>query len=297
MRVLTIGSINLDHVLTVDHLALPGETLATSDYAEVAGGKGLNQSIAAARAGAEVSHAGVIGHAGVGLRDLIAEAGCDVSLIQESDVAQGAAYIQVDAHTGENSIVIVAGSNAEVTPSFVNVALSSVGEGDVVLLQNEVTSVPYILAACATRKIPVVLNPAPCTNDIREADLTGVSWLVVNEVELAQIAGTEDAAEGFQWLRRRAPEASLVVTFGSRGSVAYTAEGVFKQAARTVEAVDTTGAGDTFIGYFLAGLAEGKDVTACLELATAASAICVTRAGAAPSIPWRDEVDELLGDC
>lgn len=295
MRVLTIGSINLDHVLTVDHLVRPGETLAAGGYARAAGGKGLNQSIAAARAGARVAHAGIIGHEGAFLRDLMAEAGCDVSLVRERDVPQGAAYIQVDARTGENSIVIVAGSNAAVTPAFADEALDTVGAGDVVLVQNEVTSMPHILSACAERHIPAILNPAPYTSEIGAADLSAVSWLVVNEVELALMTGTGDADEAMRWLERRAPGASLLVTLGSKGCLALTGDGTFRQAARRVAAVDTTGAGDTFIGYFLAGLAEGKDVPGCLELATAAAAIAVSRPGAAPSIPWRIEVDELLG--
>lgn len=295
MRVLTIGSLNLDHTLTVDHLAAPGETLTALGYATAAGGKGLNQSLAATRAGANVAHTGIIGKGGEPLRRLLADEGCDVTYVREADVCQGAAYIQVARDTAENSIVIVAGSNAAVTPAFVDEVLGSAESGDVVLLQNEVSSVPYILDSCARLSIPCVLNPAPYTPDIADADLSALTWLVVNEVEMAQITGVADAEAAYGWLTERAPSASLVVTFGSRGSCAYTAEGAFFEPARAVKAVDTTGAGDTFIGYFLAGLGEDMDVPGCLRLATAAAALEVSRAGAAPAIPWRAEVDALLG--
>ena len=161
MSVLTIGSLNLDHVLNVDHLVNPGETLAADSLATTAGGKGLNQSLAAVRAGASVLHAGAVGSAGVVLKDLLAENGCDVHLVDEVDVGQGCAFIQVDSHTGENAIVLFAGSNHALTEQRVDEILDCASLGDVVLLQNEVSCVTYALASCAKRGIQCLAPPYP----------------------------------------------------------------------------------------------------------------------------------------
>ena len=294
MSVLTIGSLNLDHVLSVKHLVNPGDTLAASSLTTTAGGKGLNQSLAAVRAGATVLHAGAVGAGGLVLKDLLAQNGCDVHLIDEVDVEQGCAFIQVDACTGENAIVLFAGSNHALTDQRVDEFLDCVTPGDVVLLQNEVSGVTHALAACAERGIPCVLNPAPMSDDIAAADLSAVSWLVVNEVETAQLTGEREPDAVWAKVSERWPNTSLLLTRGEQGSVAYTRDERYMQPALSVQAVDTTGAGDTFLGYFVAGLEEGLPLPRCLSLATCASAVCVTRAGAAQAIPWRDEVEAML---
>lgn len=294
MSVLTIGSLNLDHVLSVKHLVNPGETLAASSLATTAGGKGLNQSLAAVRAGATVLHAGAVGAGGLVLKDLLAKNGCDVHLIDEVDVEQGCAFIQVDARTGENAIVLFAGSNHALTDQRVDEFLDCVAPGDMVLLQNEVSGVTHVLATCAERGIPCILNPAPMSDDIAAADLSAVSWLVVNEVEAAQLTGEREPDAVWAKVSERWPNTSLLLTRGKQGSVAYTGDERYLQPALSVQAVDTTDAGDTFLGYFVAGLEEGLPLPRCLSLAACASAICGTRTGAAQAIPWRDEVEAML---
>ena len=245
-------------------------------------------------AGSTVLHAGAVGAAGLVLKDLLAQNGCDVHLIDEVDIEQGCAFIQVDARTGENAIVLFAGSNHALTDQRVDEFLDCVTPGDVVLLQNEVSGVAHALATCAERDIPCVFNPAPMSDDIATANLSAVSWLVVNEVEATQPTGEHEPDAVWTKVSKRWPNTSLLLTRGKQGSVAYTGGERYLQPAFSVQAVDATGAGDTFLGYFIAGLEEGLPLPRCLNLAACASAICVTRAGAAQAIPWRNEVEAKL---
>lgn len=290
MSILSIGSMNLDYTYQVPHLVLPGETLAATGMATNPGGKGLNQTLALARAGAKVRHAGCIGPAGATLRDLLADNGVDVSLVQEVEAPQGSAFIQVDETTGQNSIVLYGGSNHALTEARVEELLDAALPTDTVVLQNEVSAMDAILAGCARRGIPVVINPAPFSDDLLEADLSAVRWFVVNEVEVAQLTGEHDPDAAWEVVRTRWPQAGLVVTLGELGSICI-CDGVrIEQPAFPVEAVDTTAAGDTFIGYFVAGLEDGLPLSDCLRRASLAAAVAVTRPGAAPSIPWRSEL-------
>lgn len=291
MGVLSIGSMNLDYVYRVPHLVKPGETLTASAMETNPGGKGLNQALALAKAGASVRHAGCVGRTGEPLRDLLAEHGVDVSLVQTVDVPQGSAVIQVDEATGQNSIVIFGGSNRALSESRVTELLDTAKDDDVVLLQNEISAMGSILTGCAKRGLAVILNPAPYSDDLATMDLSSLAWLIVNEVEVAQLTGTENPDMAWTVVRDRWPQASLVVTLGERGSVCFSGDERIVQPAFAVDAVDTTAAGDTFIGYFVAGLQEGLPLPRCLARASLASAIAVTRPGAAPSIPTRDEVD------
>ena len=291
MGVLSIGSLNLDYVYQVPHFVQPGETLTATSMTTNPGGKGLNQALALAKAGVAVRHAGCIGAAGTVLRDLLAEHGVDVSLIQVVDAPQGSAVIQVDEATGQNNIVIFGGSNRALTESRVLELLDAAYADDVVVLQNEISAMDSILAGCARRGLPVILNPAPYSDDLAEMDLSSVAWLIVNEVEVAQLTGTDDPEAAWAIVRNRWPHTSLVVTLGEKGSVCFSGDERFTQGAFAVDAIDTTAAGDTFIGYFVAGLQEGLPLPRCLERASLASAIAVTRPGAAPSIPAKAEVD------
>lgn len=291
MGVLCIGSMNLDYVYRVPHLVLPGETLTASAMTTNPGGKGLNQSLALAKAGAAVRHAGCVGAAGIVLRELLSEYGVDVSLVQMVDEPQGSAVIQVDDETGQNSIVIFGGSNRALTESRVAELLGAAYDDDIVVLQNEISSMKSILAGCAEHGLPVVLNPAPYSDDIAEMDLSAVAWIIVNEIEVAQLTGTDDPDAAWAIVRSRWPRTSLVVTLGEQGCICFSGDERFVQPAFAVDAIDTTAAGDTFIGYFVAGLQEDLPLPCCLERASLASAIAVTRPGAAPSIPEKAEVD------
>lgn len=290
MTILNFGSVNIDHVYRVEHLVRPGETIASSDYRQFSGGKGFNQSIALARAGAKVSHAGRIGADGVWLREQLASDGADVRFLEVIDGPSGHAIIQVDA-AGENSIILFGGANRTFTPQDAAAILAHFGAGDWLLLQNEISAMPEILRLAGERGLRVVFNPAPMGPEVLDYPLDGVSMFVVNETEGEAFTGESEPDAILAGMRARFPGATVVLTLGAEGAIYDVGDRRIAVPAQKVTAVDTTAAGDTFIGYLLAGLAAGDDPQAALEIATRAAAICVTRPGAAPSIPHREEID------
>ncbi len=292
MSILVFGSLNIDHVYQVEHLVRPGETLPSTEYRRFQGGKGANQSVALARAGANVLHAGRIGPDGLWLRDAIAAEGVDVTHVGIDNQPTGHAIIQVDPE-GENAILLYGGANLTVTSDDANYVLSHVGEGDWLLLQNEISSLPAILREAFYRGLNVAFNPAPMTPEVLSYPLKGVSVFVVNQTEGAALAETEDASPEriVEALQTRFPLAAILLTLGGDGSLYARGGECIRTPAVAVDAVDTTAAGDTFIGYFLAGLVAGESVTQSLAMASQAAALCVTRPGAAISIPRRSELE------
>ena len=309
MRILDLGSLNVDYVYRVDSFLVPGETKAALSREVHAGGKGLNQSVAAARAGARVWHAGKLGSGGELLERTLREAGVDVSLLRPSPLPTGHTFIQVDA-AGQNCILLYGGSNRDIGEADLEAFLAPFGEGDLVLLQNEINDLPRAMRRAKERGLAIAFNPSPMEEGLRDYPLELVDLFILNEVEAQALAGRREAdgaAEGLTGKREpetaigalleRAPGAAVVLTLGSEGAIyARGAAGRpgsvrVRQAAYRVEAVDTTAAGDTFTGYFLAATAEGMGPAAALDLAAKAAALCVTRRGAAPSIPTRAEVD------
>ena len=285
--ILNFGSVNIDHVYTVPHFVRPGETLASERYAVFSGGKGFNQSTALARAGAKIAHAGMIGADGAWLKDSLASDGADVTHLAVHDEPTGHAVIQVDA-SGQNCIIICGGANRAITPHYAEEVLSRFGDGDTLLLQNEISAIPEIMRAAKARGLRIVFNPAPMGQEVLDYPLDLVDLFIVNEVEAAELAGT--AADSppdtvLDSLRAKFPRAGVVLTLGSAGSVADIGGERVAVAAKRVKAVDTTAAGDTYIGYFLAARQRGLPLREAMEKATEAAAICVTQAGAAPSIP------------
>ena len=289
MKILNFGSCNLDYVYTLDHIVAPGETESTDAFDLFPGGKGLNQSIAAAKGGAEVYHAGCIGRDGGILRDIMAQSGVNLSCLRQVDLPNGHAIIQV-SRKGENSIFLFAGSNNAVTKEQVDAVLSEFSAGDILLLQNEINLVPYIVKKGFEKGMQIVLNPSPFNEKISEIDFSCLSYLILNEVEAREIAEGADPDECLANLRKRYPFLNIVLTLGTKGCVYRGGEEALFHPAFRVQVVDTTAAGDTFTGYFLASLAEGLAVEECLRRASAASALAVSRMGAAPSIPYKEEV-------
>lgn len=289
MTILNFGSVNIDHVYRVEHLVRPGETIASSDYRQFSGGKGFNQSIALARAGASVSHAGRIGADGVWLREQLAGEGADVRFLQVIDSPSGHAIIQVDA-SGENSIILFGGANRTFTPDDAAEILSHFGPGDWLLLQNEISAMPEILRLAVERGLRIVFNPAPMGAEVLGYPLDAISIFVLNEVEGEAFTGASEPEAILKGMRQRFPTATVVLTLGAAGSIFDDGMQRIAVPAQKVAVVDTTAAGDTFIGYFLAGLSAGDSPQNALEVATRAAAICVTRPGAAPSIPRREEL-------
>ena len=293
MGIINFGSMNVDHVYSMPHFVQPGETLQSNAYNIYCGGKGLNQSVAAARAGAKTIHAGMCGKGGEMLLEFLGSNGVELSFLGKPDVAQGHAIIQV-SESGENSIILFPGSNYAVTKEYVDGVLDQQQAPQYVMLQNEISEVPYIIEAAYKKGFPVVLNASPFDASLLEIDYSKVSWLLVNEIEGGCITGETKPEAILAKLREKYPETGVVLTLGKEGSICARGDTVIHQGIFAVNAVDTTAAGDTFTGYFIAGLDAGLAMEEALCRASAASAIAVTRPGAAPSIPFADEVTAFL---
>ena len=203
-------------------------------------------------------------------------------------------YTQNAGGKGLNQSIAVSRSgqkvNQAVTPQEIDEVLMQLNAGDYLLLQNEIANLTYLLRAAARRGLRVVLNASPISDELLNADLSGVDWLVVNEIECAAMAGCGDAQAGYETLKQRYPSLGILLTLGSEGSVSWKDGTEVRQCAYPVKAVDTTGAGDTFMGYFVGCLAQGMERQTAMQYASMASAISVTRPGAAASIPLMDEV-------
>jgi ribokinase len=289
MKVLNFGSLNIDSVYSVQHFVRPGETISCDEYRQFCGGKGFNQSIALARAGAKVFHAGKIGADGKWLLDYLSGSGVDISKTVLSDRPTGHAIIQV-VPGSENSIIIYGGANRTLDSVFVNEVLGVAQPGDCVLLQHEINCVPEILQRAAAKDLFVVFNPAPMSKEVCDYPLEGVRLLIVNELEGQALSGEVEPKRVVHSLRQRLPAADIVLTLGKQGAIFLNEEGVISVSAPKVEAVDSTGAGDTFIGFFLAEYAVGRSAQEALAIGCRAAALCVQRAGAADSIPLRKDV-------
>ena len=289
MQILNFGSMNIDHVYRVEHLAGPGETLAAQSYELRCGGKGLNQSIALAMAGAEVCHAGLVGAGGAQLRQRLEDSGVDCAYLGSSALPTGHAVILVDVQ-GENAIVLFPGSNRALTEAEIDRTLCKFGRGDLLLVQNETNLVEHMIRRAASLGMYVALNAAPMDETARALPLELVRWLIVNETECAALTGKRDPEAMAEAVCGAHPELELILTLGADGS--YYRKGDFSLyiPARRVEVADTTGAGDTFTGYLLAAFADGADPGYAMTFATAAAALCVTRSGASDSIPSLEEV-------
>ncbi len=295
MKILNFGSCNIDQVYSLDHIVRVGETQTTYKLETFPGGKGLNQSIAIARAGAKVYHAGCVGCDGDMLIDVLSDSGVDLSYLKRVDEKNGHAIIQVTT-AGENSIFLYAGSNEMVSKEYIDSVLEHFSEGDIILLQNEISNIDYIVRRAYEKKMSIVFNPSPFNEKINEIDFNMISCVILNEVEAGEIAKCESAEECLKFFKGNYPNIKVMLTLGSRGCIYMDSEHEIFQSAFKVDVVDTTAAGDTFTGYFLAEVSKGTDYESVLKIATAASAIAVSRSGAAPSIPCRDEVLEKLDD-
>lgn len=291
-RVLNFGSINVDHVYAVDHFVRPGETIRCLDYRRFAGGKGLNQAIALAQAGASVFLAGKINAGDAWLKTLLEEKGVDTRFVDAVDEPTGHALIQVN-RAGENSIVIYGGANRLIGDSEIARALAEFGTGDWLLLQNEINAVPQIMQAAKAKGLRIAINPAPMTAEVLGYPLDLVDLLIVNETEANGLSGETDPESIYRTLQLRYPHADVLLTLGGEGARYFSAKGQLDQPAEKVKVVDTTGAGDTFIGFFLARLIDTEDPKTALAYASRAAGICVSRHGAAESIPSKQELEEV----
>ncbi len=291
-RIITLGSLNLDFTYQLPKPLEVGETLSSLSYRCGAGGKGANQSIAAARAGAEVYHAGRIGHDGALLRRTLADSGVKLDFLEEVETPTGHAVVLIN-DAGDNSIVLYGGANRTIDETFIDRVTSAANPGDILLLQNEVTCISHAMEAGRKAGMRVAFNFAPFDPKLApELPLSLCDFLFLNRIEAGGIAGKSDVEETLETLSRRFPETELVLTLGPEGAVALTPAGEqFHADSPRVEVVETTAAGDTFIGYYLAAVLDGFDTGRALERACRAAALCCSRAGAAESIPTRAELD------
>ena len=297
-RILNFGSLNLDYVYQVDHFAAAGETISAKSQTVKAGGKGLNQSIALARAGAAVWHAGCVGKGGEGLRALLRENGVRDTYLLDVDALQGNAVIQVSS-AGENCIVLFGGSNRCVTEAQIDETLADFSPGDWLILQNEVSRVGRIVEAGAGKGMRMVLNPSPYDDALRDVDFSRLAWILVNEIEMEQLTGCREPERAFAQIHAAYPKLSVLITLGSAGSMAWQVDqGCVTHAicpAFPVRVMDTTAAGDTYTGYFIAGLMEKRPLADCMRRASKAASIAVTLPGAAESIPKAEQLEDGPG--
>ena len=295
MRVLNIGSLNIDYVYSVDHIILPGETESTGSRDIFLGGKGMNQSCALAKAGVEVYHGGMIGQDGTMFLDACKEYGVHDEFIRIVDGPSGHTIIQIDKNA-QNSILLFGGANQKMTTEFIDEVLSHFGSDDILLLQNEVNLLPYIVDKAFEKGMQIALNPSPFNEKLEAVDMKKISIFLLNEVEGFQLTGHTETEAILAELRRLFPHARILLTLGKDGAVYADETQTLFQPIFPVKAVDTTAAGDTFTGYFLAGLTQGLPMAEVLRISAKASSIAVSRPGAVPSIPYRSEVMAALAE-
>jgi ribokinase len=290
-RIVVIGSVNVDLVIRCPHLPVPGETVTGSDLQILHGGKGANQAVAAARLGAEVHFFGCVGDDGFGrsARAALESEGIDTSgLLTLPGVATGAAQIQVDPQ-GRNCIALAPGANARLTPGHLAAASAAIDGASMVICQLESPLAAVAAAASLAQHmgVPLLLNPAPA-RELPAALLAQVHWLVPNEGEARLLAGPRAADAGgetlAQALRAAGPQ-GVIVTLAERGVAVADAQGARHFPGHAVAAMDSTGAGDTFVGAFAVGRARGLSADESIAFAQRAAAWSVQRPGAQAAMP------------
>jgi len=289
MKILNFGSLNYDYVYDVDHMVSIGETLSSYDMNIFCGGKGLNQSIALVKAGVSVYMAGMVGENGKKLIDTCRENNVDVSYVKMVDGESGHAIIQVDKNA-HNCILLYNGSNYKLTEEYVDSVLCNFNQGDILLLQNEINLLDYIIDKAYSKKMYIILNPSPCNEKLLACDLSKIDLFILNEIEGAQLSGENSIDKIPVALLRKYTNAKIVLTLGEAGSVYCDKDTCYKQASFQVHAIDTTAAGDTFTGYFIAGLIDKMPIKAILSRCAHAASIAVSRKGAVQSIPLLAEL-------
>lgn len=293
MKILNFGSLNLDYVYSVDHFVAEGETLASTVRNTFCGGKGLNQSVALARAGAQTYHAGCIGPEGDVLTDMLASAGVDVTYTRRVSTPTGHAIIQVDP-AGRNCILLFGGANQCNDKDYIDSVLANFEAGDWLVLQNEISNLSHLITAAKAKGMTVVLNPSPFDPSLVAAGLDRVDYVLLNETEGKQLTGYDAPSDILKAIRATYPALKVVLTLGKDGCIYDDGRTRAAHGIYPVKAVDTTAAGDTFTGFFICALSRGDDPTDAIRTASAASAIAVSRPGAAPSVPTAAEVKAFL---
>lgn len=301
MKVLVFGSLNIDYVYSVNHFVQPGETISSTARQIFCGGKGLNQAIAFAKYGHDTWQAGAVG---VGdsqmLLEMLQQAGVHTDFIAQKEGASGHTIIQCTPQ-GENNIILFGGANQTISKEDVDKVLGNFEKGDYLILQNEINQVPYIMEKAHNKGMYIVLNPSPMDDKIFKMPLKYVDYLILNEIEataILQAKNLKNEAEltGEQLLDmliRKFPDSKIVLTLGGEGAMYGDRKKRCSQGIISVKVVDTTAAGDTFTGYFMGEIINGKMPEEALKTAAAAAALAVSRKGAGTSIPAYAEVEKM----
>ena len=293
MKILNFGSLNVDYVYSLDHIVMGGETISSKELNIFPGGKGLNQSVALARAGASVYHAGCVGLDGQLLIDTLLGDGVDLTYLKTVDEKSGHAIIQVSAD-GENSIVLYAGANHKISREQIDSVLADFSAGDIIVLQNEISNLEYIIDKAYEIGMQIVFNCAPIGDNVFSLDFSKISCVILNEVEMGAIAGCDGFENGIAAMQEKNPDIKIMLTLGKRGCMYADKNIRVSHPIFETTVVDTTAAGDTFTGYFVSEMAKGREVADVLRIASCASAITVSRPGASVSIPTYSEVMAAL---
>ena len=284
MKILNFGSINKDFFYSVNDFVKPGETISSIRYNIKIGGKGLNQSVGISKAGQKIYHAGIINKDDTFILDKLKKWNINCENILLSNNPTGHAIIQVDKK-GENSIIIHGGANHDVDIKFIKSVLSKFDSGDILVLQNEINNIKEIIDRAHHKKMKIVFNPAPFNNEILSYDLNKISTLILNQTE-GEALSKEKKLDGIlKVLNSKFNNTEIILTLGEKGSLYSFKDELLKIKAHKLDTVDTTGAGDTFIGYYVAGIASKKSKKDNLNRASEAAAIATTKLGGAESIP------------
>lgn len=288
-----MGSLNIDYTYQVEHIVKPGETLSSTKLEVFPGGKGLNQSVALARAGANVYHAGKIGMDGQFLLTICKENGIDTRYIEMVEERTGNAIIQVEKG-GQNSILLYPGANHCLTRQYMDTVLQDFKQDDILVLQNEVNELAYLIDTAYAKGMRIFLNPSPMEDVLLSYPLNKVDTFLMNEVEGYQITKKQAPEEILKAMKQMFPNAKVVLTLGDKGAYFQYQDKLLYQDANKVEAIDTTAAGDTFTGYYIALLLEKDNQQEALYMASLAAALAVKKRGATSSIPRRIEVEKYV---
>lgn len=294
-KVLNFGSLNIDMVYKMPHIVRAGETLSSTELNHYCGGKGLNQSIALARclgSEFEVYHAGMVGSDGDMLIDTLKENNVNCSYLKKSDGLSGHAIIQVE-EKGQNCIILNGGTNKKIDVAMIEQVLANFDENDIIILQNEISNMNTIIELAYNKSIPIAINPSPIDDDILKIDLSKITYFIINEIEGNEYTGLTQPVAICDKLLEIAPDIKVVLTIGKDGVVYKDSENFHTHGIYEVKVVDTTAAGDTFLGYFVGSIFTGSSIPEALKRASVASAYAVSRSGAFPSIPTIEEV--LIG--
>lgn len=309
MKALNYGSLNIDFVYNVEHFVRSGETISSQNMAIFAGGKGLNQSVALAKSGIDTWHAGCIGEDGEFLADILQKSGAHTELISRLPSRNGHAIIQKQPN-GQNCILLYGGSNQQNTRVQIDEVMSHFEKGDYLILQNEINEISYIMERAHEKGMIIVLNPSPMDEKIRTYPLEYVDYFLLNEIEAKDLTGfdqnladtdqhrvqeMDEVSSAWDALLEEVcshfPNSKVVLTLGEYGSIYKDEKQKIHQPIMKVPVVDTTAAGDTFTGFFIGSIAKGLSPENAMKIAAKASAIAVSRQGAAPSIPELGEVE------